>query len=78
MSSGPSPAFFGGQERRVDLARVNGRVFVNNASMGLYGRHRPVTPISGRQAQDGDRDAPRVARATGGAVRPPVYRCRGL
>ena len=31
-------AFFGGEERRVDLARVNGRVFVNNASMGLYGR----------------------------------------
>ena len=34
---GALPAFFGGQERRVDLARVNGRVFVNNASMGLYG-----------------------------------------
>lgn len=30
-------AFFSGSERRVDLARVNGRVFVNNASMGLYG-----------------------------------------
>jgi diacylglycerol kinase family enzyme len=34
---GALPAFFGGKERRVDLARVNGRVFVNNASMGLYG-----------------------------------------
>jgi diacylglycerol kinase family enzyme len=31
-------AFFDGEERRVDLARVNGRVFVNNASMGPYGR----------------------------------------
>ena len=31
-------AFFDGRERRVDLARVNGHVFVNNASMGLYGR----------------------------------------
>ena len=31
-------AFFSGTERRVDLARVNGRVFVNNASMGLYGK----------------------------------------
>ncbi len=35
---GPLANFFGGEERRVDLARVNGRVFVNNASMGLYGR----------------------------------------
>ena len=35
---GALAAFFGGKERRVDLARVNGRVFVNNASMGLYGR----------------------------------------
>ena len=35
---GSLAAFFGGEERRVDLARVNGRVFVNNASMGLYGR----------------------------------------
>jgi diacylglycerol kinase family enzyme len=35
---GSLSAFFGGKERRVDLARVNGRVFVNNASMGLYGR----------------------------------------
>jgi diacylglycerol kinase family enzyme len=34
---GALPAFFGGQERRVDLARVNGRVFVNNSSMGHYG-----------------------------------------
>jgi diacylglycerol kinase family enzyme len=31
-------AFFTEAERPVDLARVNGRVFCNNASMGLYGR----------------------------------------
>ena len=31
-------AFQDGVERRVDLARVNGRVFVNNASMGLYAK----------------------------------------
>jgi diacylglycerol kinase family enzyme len=31
-------AFFDGPERRIDLARLNGRVFVNNASMGLYGK----------------------------------------
>jgi hypothetical protein len=34
---GALDAFHHGSERRIDLARVNGRVFVNNASMGLYG-----------------------------------------
>jgi hypothetical protein len=33
---GALDAFVGGRERRVDLAEVNGRVFVNNASIGLY------------------------------------------
>ncbi len=36
--AGALDAFQNGTERRVDLARVNGRVFVNNASMGLYGK----------------------------------------
>jgi diacylglycerol kinase family enzyme len=31
-------AFAAGRETRIDLAEVNGRVFVNNASMGLYAR----------------------------------------
>ena len=35
---GALDAFHHGLERRVDLARVNGRVFVNNASMGLYAK----------------------------------------
>jgi diacylglycerol kinase family enzyme len=35
---GALDAFQDGVERRVDLARVNGRVFVNNASMGLYAK----------------------------------------
>lgn len=35
---GALDAFFDGVERRVDLARVNGRVFVNNASMGIYAK----------------------------------------
>ncbi len=35
---GALDAFFDGVERRVDLARVNGRVFVNNAWMGLYAK----------------------------------------
>ncbi|MFL5824651.1 MAG: diacylglycerol/lipid kinase family protein [Solirubrobacteraceae bacterium] len=33
---GALDAFAGGGERRVDLAEVNGRVFVNNVSLGMY------------------------------------------
>jgi diacylglycerol kinase family enzyme len=33
---GALDAFLGGREKRVDLAEVNGRVFVNNVSLGLY------------------------------------------
>ncbi|MFZ4519853.1 MAG: diacylglycerol/lipid kinase family protein, partial [Microthrixaceae bacterium] len=33
---GALDAFVDGLERRVDLAEVNGRVFVNNVSMGVY------------------------------------------
>jgi diacylglycerol kinase-like protein len=33
---GALDAFVDGRERRVDLAEVNGRVFVNNVSIGLY------------------------------------------
>jgi diacylglycerol kinase family enzyme len=33
---GALDAFVDGSERRVDLADVNGRVFVNNVSLGLY------------------------------------------
>lgn len=29
---------FGGTESRVDVARVNGRLFLNNASLGVYAR----------------------------------------
>ena len=35
---GALDAFHHGSERRIDLARVNGRVFVNNESIGFYGR----------------------------------------
>jgi diacylglycerol kinase family enzyme len=33
---GALDAFVDGRERRVDLAEVNGRIFVNNVSLGLY------------------------------------------
>ena len=39
-------------ERTIDLGDVNGRVFVNNVSMGLYAVHRRVVRVSRRQ--DGD------------------------
>jgi diacylglycerol kinase family enzyme len=35
---GALDAYFDGVERRIDLAKVNGRVFVNNATMGLYAK----------------------------------------
>jgi diacylglycerol kinase family enzyme len=35
---GALDAFADGVERRVDLATVNGRVFVNNATLGLYAK----------------------------------------
>ncbi|HUJ66778.1 MAG TPA: hypothetical protein VLX59_14630, partial [Acidimicrobiales bacterium] len=35
---GALDAFLEAEERRVDLARVNGRIFVNNACMGLYAK----------------------------------------
>jgi diacylglycerol kinase family enzyme len=35
---GALDAFTDGIERRIDLARVNDRVFVNNASLGVYAR----------------------------------------
>jgi diacylglycerol kinase family enzyme len=35
---GALDAFTDGRERRIDLARVNDRVFVNNASLGVYAK----------------------------------------
>ncbi len=35
---GALDAFHHGSERRIDLAQVNGRVFVNNVSIGFYGK----------------------------------------
>ena len=35
---GALDAFPRGSERRIDLGQVNGRIFVNNASIGFYGK----------------------------------------
>ena len=46
MSLGLSMLFTDGVERRIDLASVNGRIFVNNASIGLYARSCKRPPIA--------------------------------
>ena len=45
-------AAFDGRERRIDVGRVGGRVFLNNASLGLYVRlvHRRERHRLGREA----------------------------
>jgi hypothetical protein len=35
--TGALDAFAGGVERRIDTAEVNGRLFLNNVSLGIYG-----------------------------------------
>ena len=59
---GALDAFHHGSERRIDLAQVNGRVFVNNASMGLYGKIVQSPEYRARQAPNRHRNAPRSAR----------------
>ncbi|HEY2159739.1 MAG TPA: diacylglycerol kinase family protein [Solirubrobacteraceae bacterium] len=65
---GALDAFVDGGERRVDLAEVNGRVFVNNVSLGLYAE---------AVQQEGYRDAKlatlleTVPDVVGPAARPP-------
>ena len=36
-------AAFRGDERRIDVGRANGRLFLNNVSIGLYARLVPET-----------------------------------
>ena len=59
---GALDAFTDGVERRIDLARVNERVFVNNASLGVYAQVCSVGRLSRRQARDLGADAARAAR----------------
>ena len=48
---GALDAFVDGRERRVDLAEVNGRVFVNNVSLGLYAEAVQQPGYRGRSSQ---------------------------
>ena len=47
----------------IDLATVNGRVFVNNVSLGAVREGRPVARVPRRQARDVVSDAARFGRA---------------
>ena len=59
MSSARWTAYDDGVDRVIDLAEVNGRVFVNNASMGVVRRSRSVVGVPRRQDADRGRDAAR-------------------
>ena len=76
--SGALDAFADGYERRVDLATVNGRVFVNNVSLGLYARDRAVRRVPRRQGGHRGADAARPARQRLRPVRLPSRRPDGV
>ena len=70
---GALDAFVDGAERRIDLARVNGRSFVNIASMGLYGAIVQSPAYREREVPNGDRDAARPPRTRFGGFRPALH-----
>ena len=47
--AGALDAFSDGFERRIDLAEVNGRAFLNNVSLGIYGEAVETVGLSRRQ-----------------------------
>ena len=72
---GALDAFVDGDERRIDLGRVNGRTFVNNVAMGVYGavvqspayrEHKVRTVIGMLPELVGPRAEPFDLRFTGG------------
>ena len=71
---GALDAYGEARERVIDLADVNGRIFVNNVSLGLYADDRAVARVPGRQAGDDPGRAPGDARPRLGALRPALHR----
>lgn len=74
---GALEAFVDGGEKRVDLAEVNGRVFVNNVSLGLYAeavqsddyrgaKIRTLVGTAAEIAENGGLDLPSAAGDDGG------------
>ena len=78
-------AFDAAVERRIDLGTVNGRVFVNNVSLGVYAKIVQIAGVPRRQAPDDHRDAVRSGRvrersrstSTSSAPMAPVGTARG-
>ena len=60
-------------DRRIDLAEVNGRVFVNNSSMGLYARIVQSARVPRRQGAHRGRHPARPHRPGRRAARPAVH-----
>ena len=74
---GALDAFVDGGERYVDLGEVNGRVFVNNVSLGVYAEAVSQEQLPRVEAADAARHAGRHARARGRAARAALDRPRG-
>ena len=71
---GALDAFTDGVERRIDLARVNDRVFVNNASLGVYAKVVQSDAYRDAKLETWTRHAARPARPRRRADRPRVHR----
>ena len=66
-------AFRDAVERQVDYATVNGRLFVNNVSLGVYAEIVQQESYRDAKVETTKRHASRNARASIGAVRPAVH-----
>ena len=73
---GALDAFVDGGEKRVDLAEVNGRVFVNNVSLGLYAEAVQRDGYREAKLQDDHRHAARGPRTRGRGARSALDRAR--
>ena len=62
-------AFTDGTERRIDVGQVNGRIFLNNVSLGVYGDAVTSTGVPRCEAADAVGDRPRTARPERGGGR---------
>ena len=71
---GALDALVDGRERRVDLAEVNGSVFVNNVSLGIYARGRAAGGLPRGEAAHDRQDGPGHARPRRRAARPALDR----
>ena len=69
-------AFDAAVERRIDLATVNGRVFVNNVSLGVYAKIVRSPAYRDAKRQTTTAMLSDLVGPASGAVRPPLHRSR--